>query len=313
MSTLDTYDVPKHERYDYWAEAVSRVFTPLTINSTDKQEINGRLIWRDIGRARMTVATGSPQSVCRTSATIAAADEASIILMFQKRGVATLLHRGRSVDMSPGSIVAMDTRNPYRLSFFSNFEQNVLRIPVDILGVQADDAQFLTATALKVSFASQLLAASFSAIDKVDGHIDADLQPALLDLARLSLYAGASTLGPQTSRDRLNQAKTFIHAHLAASDLSPQKVASVMGISLRTLQNVFAPTGEPPSLYILRLRLVRVSELLVQPEYASRSITDIARSVGFQEPSYFSRAFRNKFGMSARQWRESGRRATVRN
>ncbi len=302
MGALDTYDVPKHDRHDYWVDAVSRIFARLDVSPADGQEIDCRLAWRDVGRARMTFASGSPQSVCRTSAAIAADQSANIILMFQEKGCATLLHRGRSVSLRPGTMVAMDTRSPYRLNFMSRFEQHVLRVPADVLGVQADDTEPLTATALQPSFASRLLSAGFSALEQADPGSDIELP--LLDLTRLALRAGVPALKPRSMAERLRQAQGYIHAHIGLPDLCPQKVADEMGLSLRMLQKVFAMAGEQPAAYILDQRLDKVSEVLRRTEHDSRSIGQIAESFGFREPSHFSRAFRGRFGMSPREWRK---------
>ncbi|WP_397473243.1 helix-turn-helix domain-containing protein, partial [Pusillimonas sp.] len=290
--------------HDYWSDGVSRVFARLVVTPADHQEIDCRLVWRDIGRARLTSAAGSPQSVCRTSETIASDAAASIIIMFQNKGVATLLHRGRSVDLSPGTMVAMDTRSPYRLSFLSNFEQHVLRVPANVLGDHSDDTNPLTATALNTSFASRLLLASFSAAGQVCPHQSDDLEPTLFDLTRLALYAGAPALKPGSTADRFQQACSYIRAHTAVADLTPQLVADKLGISLRTLQKVFAIRGMQPSSYILQQRLSRVGELLARPDHAHRSVADIAGAYGFLEPSHFSRIFRIHFGMSPREWRK---------
>lgn len=303
MGTLDTRDVPKHDRHDYWAHAVSHIFARLEVVPAKGQEVNCRLAWRDIGQARMTYASGSPQSVCRTSAAIASDQAAHIILMFQQDGFVTLLHRGRSVNLEPGSIVALDTRSPYRLSFLSRFEQRVLRVPTDILGARVDDTAPLTATALKPSFASRFLMAGFSATEPACADSSSDLELPLLDLTRLALYRGMPTFQPRTQSDRLRLAQGYINTHLGLADLTPQHVAVELGLSLRTLQKVFAQAGETPASYIQEQRLIKISEYLRRPEHASRSIGQIAQSVGFPEPSHFTRAFRERFGMSPREWR----------
>lgn len=302
MGTLDTCDVARPDRRDYWSEAVSRIFARLDVIPADRQELECRLSWKDVGRARMTFASGSPQSVCRTSAAIASDQAAHIILMFQEKGCATLLHRGRSVGLRPGTMVAMDTRSPYRLSFPDRFEQYVLRVPADALGVRADDTGPLTATALQPSFASRLLVAGFSALEQASP--GSDLEPPLLDLTRLALWAGLPASKARSMAERLRQAQGYIHAHIGASDLTPQKVADELGLSLRVLQKVFATAGEQPGAYILDQRLERISEALGRPEHASHSIGRIAASFGLHEPSHFSRTFRERFGMSPRDWRK---------
>lgn len=52
--------------------------------------------------------------------------------------------------------------------------------------------------------------------------------------------------------------------------------------------------------YLMELRLRNAARLLMDPE---KRVGEISQMVGFDDPFYFSRQFRKRFGVSPRQWR----------
>lgn len=69
-----------------------------------------------------------------------------------------------------------------------------------------------------------------------------------------------------------------------------------------------ALTGMPPNRFIRNIRLHQAARLLRDP---SKSITEIAFDTGFQDPEYFSRAFRKTFGMPPSDYREQMEKQTA--
>jgi len=83
--------------------------------------------------------------------------------------------------------------------------------------------------------------------------------------------------------------------------LAIDTVARESGMGYSTLRRRFKEaTGYSPKEYVLRVRLSRAKELLT---LTPRSVEDIAATVGFDDPYYFSRLFRRKEGMSPTQFR----------
>lgn len=62
-------------------------------------------------------------------------------------------------------------------------------------------------------------------------------------------------------------------------------------------------TGSTPWAYVLRLKIDKAKELLLDEQY---SIKQVAALVGIHNPLYFSRLFRKLTGQSPRQFREDG-------
>ncbi len=101
---------------------------------------------------------------------------------------------------------------------------------------------------------------------------------------------------------RINRVIDHIQSHLG-DDLSLDVLAKVACFSPHHFHRVFRVfTNEPLGQFVRRVRLERAASLLVWAP--DRPITEVALDVGFSSPAAFARAFRERFGMSASEWRE---------
>lgn len=83
--------------------------------------------------------------------------------------------------------------------------------------------------------------------------------------------------------------------------LSPQEVASHVGVSLRQLERLFKKYREiTPQRYYLRLRLENARQLLL---YTSQSGLDVAIASGFSSHSHFIKSYRDVYGRTPREER----------
>ncbi|WAC74618.1 helix-turn-helix domain-containing protein [Roseateles sp. SL47] len=110
---------------------------------------------------------------------------------------------------------------------------------------------------------------------------------------------------PQVLRDAQSaRVKAYIEERLPDADLSVESIARGCGLSMRSLQRIFADDPEGPvSAFIWRRRVERCAVSLRDSKNAGRSITDIAMSWGFANSSHFSRLFRETFGLTPRVFR----------
>jgi AraC-like DNA-binding protein len=78
-------------------------------------------------------------------------------------------------------------------------------------------------------------------------------------------------------------------------DLTVPELAQICHLSETGFRRLFhACTGDSPLTYIIRLRLDKARLLL---ESGALSVAEVAFAVGFQDPSYFSRLFKQKTGV----------------
>jgi AraC-like DNA-binding protein len=103
-------------------------------------------------------------------------------------------------------------------------------------------------------------------------------------------------------RWRLKRALEYIDANLA-EPITLGDLAAVTGLSSMHFAAQFRiSTGIRPHEYLLRRRIERARDLLLQHD---SSIADIALSVGFQTQSHFTTVFKRFMGDTPHQWRRS--------
>lgn len=96
---------------------------------------------------------------------------------------------------------------------------------------------------------------------------------------------------------RLRQLQVYIVENLD-SDLSVGTVAGRHRLAVRYVQRLFEAEGTTFTEFVQKERLARAHGLLRTPRLADRSIAAVAFDVGFNDPSYFNRAFRRRYGLS---------------
>ncbi|MDO5293455.1 MAG: helix-turn-helix domain-containing protein [bacterium] len=98
----------------------------------------------------------------------------------------------------------------------------------------------------------------------------------------------------------LAKSVSYIHSHFT-EPLVVTELASLSGYSTRHFARLFKDTyGATPLDYILTLRLNLALKLLTT---TSSSVSEIGLSSGFDNPNYFSRLFRKRFGCSPSEYR----------
>ena len=94
--------------------------------------------------------------------------------------------------------------------------------------------------------------------------------------------------------------RSFMRDLLHDPDLDVAGIAEAHYISRRHLYELFEPFAETPGEHLRRLRLGRAATLLAD---GSQPIARVAESVGFADPTTFTRAFHREFGMLPSEYR----------
>ncbi|WP_441233795.1 AraC family transcriptional regulator [Bradyrhizobium sp. 930_D9_N1_4] len=97
---------------------------------------------------------------------------------------------------------------------------------------------------------------------------------------------------------RLEVIKADILARLGDGSLTLTDLARRHRASPRTVQLLFERSGVTYSEFLLEQRLLRAARLLGDPLHRLSKISDLAYLAGFNDVSYFHRAFRRRFGMT---------------
>jgi DNA-binding response OmpR family regulator len=93
----------------------------------------------------------------------------------------------------------------------------------------------------------------------------------------------------------VRRAREAVEAHLADEDFDVDAFAEAVGLSRRQLQRKLkAVTGETPTSFVRLIRLSRGAQLVAQ---GYGTVAEIAYAVGFGSPSYFTKCFRETYGV----------------
>lgn len=144
--------------------------------------------------------------------------------------------------------------------------------------------------------------------DELNAHVESLLR-SRMQLRRKfseSVASGDENAGEKLSdRDQqfLNHLIDVAYSVMADNGSDVETVASKMCMTRTQLnRKLQAVTGETSSAYLLRIRLSRAKRLLDDPK--NFKIGDIAFKCGFEDFAYFSRVFKQKYGVTPSQYRK---------
>ncbi len=100
---------------------------------------------------------------------------------------------------------------------------------------------------------------------------------------------------PDSGTPWLQQAISQVEAHLSDDSYNVEQLASDLCMSRMTFyRKIQSATGQKPTEFIRTIRLRHAAELLRE---GRMTITEVSYATGFSSVSYFSRCFRNMFGV----------------
>lgn len=120
------------------------------------------------------------------------------------------------------------------------------------------------------------------------------------------------SITPETDTNRKRLQDYYIHEALSyieqnfQNDITVEDIAKICGLNRSYFGKIFkTSTGKTPQQFLLTYRMIKASELL---KLTKLSIGDIGNAVGYPNQLHFSRAFKNVYGISPREWRNENQR-----
>ena len=112
----------------------------------------------------------------------------------------------------------------------------------------------------------------------------------------------------QETPECIEDVMRYIRAHIN-EPLNRERLAAIAGFSVPHFHRVFtAHVGESAASYVRRLRLERAGHKL---RMGAVDITEVALAAGYDTHAAFSKAFKQQFGLSPREFRQLGCRAAT--
>lgn len=311
LARLDTNGAPPRKRVALWQDIVCDVFVQLDCRSDAGDSFRGAIDARDLGPLQCTDVTSSRQRVFRTPARIARAREDFVLVALGVAGVGGVVQDGREAVIAPGQFALYDTTRPYELRFDADFQQTVIQLPRRDLLRRIGATEGLTATTFAADRPLERLTADFlrglaAAAGAVAPEAAGRLSGQALDLLATTLAERLDAVPAGSTSHRaatLFRVKAQIEAQLGDGELTLAAVAAALGLSPRYVNDLLADEHMSFRRYLLARRLERCRRSLAAPAQAHLQIGEIAFLWGFNDLAHFSRAFKQRFGLSPRAWR----------
>lgn len=308
---LSTQAVPSELRLEYWLEMVCSLYCKLECTPSETDPIYGEIRFRQLGDSQHTQVRSSCKSVRLLQPRIAECTDDHYLVLVMRQGQGSLSQDGRTAQLRPGDFAVHDCTRPYELRFDGPIhEVDVLRLARSELETHISDPADLTATTVAAShLAGRLLKSMVDGIGAGDevsvgsGHC---ISQALTSVVAAGLRALPAATSPRPKRladYHRARVRAFVRDKLRDPSLSVGMIAAATGLSADHLGKLFRDEPEPLSRWIWRLRLDACRRDLTDCRFAHQGISDIAFSWGFNDAAHFSRSFRDRFGLSPREWR----------
>ena len=302
--------VPVAEQFDVWRESIGCLFEVDVPKERRAEGFRAELDAHVIGDLAMARTHTQAQEWARSSATIARDGMDHLMIQIYEAGTMEFTHRGREQVFGQDALVVFDLAQEMRsrTSDFTNLSLLLPRPLIEPLLKQGGDRHMQIISAQGNPLA-RLLIDHMTALKSLASGMSLS-QATEASAATLALTAACLNASrPEDGQGEagiafalLVRARQRIAEHLRDPDLSPARVARLSGVSRTRLYEMFEPFGGVLA-YIREQRLRLALRMLIDHRFAERPISAIAADCGFANDSAFSRAFRARFGTTARDMR----------
>ena len=300
------------ERRDFWEAGARCLFGTVHLDMRRRDAFSANFEYTSIADLVLCrLASSVPHRVALTDTAARQLGRNFVKAILQIDGCSVLSQNGRTTALRAGEWSVYDFEQPYSVEVPKSAELCILLIPRDkVLTGDFDLGNFALRRFSGRRGLGKLIwslaLATFDQVPEIQDRSSRDVADILVQMIRMALVDSSEGHAWVDSKEALRQrVKLYIARHLADADLSITKLAGVTQCSKRYLHMVFQPEQISISDYILKLRLDRCREDLLNPACAQRSITDIAYSWGFNNSNHFSRCFKQTFGVCPRHMRNA--------
>jgi AraC-like DNA-binding protein len=304
IDRLSTAALPPSQRVAFWKNIFAAGDQTLSIE-TSPGAFHGALTRLSVGELELTSVKSTPLSTRKPPS-----DERAFTLQLVHTGRCHLQHAGADFVAESGDMFVVDASKAYELAFTQPVQGLVLSLPRERFGGLAKELGSLAGRPMNRNGGPAAVLSGFirSAWEQLVERNDTESKewpPSASGmiwelLARV--VQGERAIARSRADELRRWAAALVDARLSDPGFSSSALADALDISARYLQRVFAEAGTTPARFLLARRLDAAAERLRHGRKFS-SITAIALECGFNDLSYFSRSFRRRFGVSARDYR----------
>ncbi|BCH29341.1 AraC family transcriptional regulator [Mesorhizobium sp. L-8-10] len=264
----------------------------------------------------VTLAVDRPHTIEQLG-TLAYQRADKFVILIVEAGAVSVAQRGRQCRLQEGQYALFDCGHAAIFSGLSDHSVMAIFIPAILLqarlrNVPTIAAQPLACTGSPWRIAANLVKLLASEIRHISAPTAFGYANQLVEMVSIAVESGTELAVERSGRNAIfRRCTAYLRGHLADSSLDPQKIADATGISVRYLHKVFQEAGETVCEYLRTTRLDTARQELADPLKAAIQIREIAHRVGFRSQAHFAASFKQRYGISASEWRKSARNQPV--
>jgi AraC family transcriptional regulator, positive regulator of tynA and feaB len=310
-----TEDVQPRDALSYWCDSIGQVMLELDIEAAGGEGFSAQLDQYSLGPATANFLRATSQSVARSRRCISRSNQEAFLLVHLREGEFEFARHGQATQVRAGDCLLMDSRERYEVRCPRPTRCLILHLPPRWLRGLLPNPEAVAGRVLRPDRGwSAALTAAIAALQPNELSRLA-LPPGVVAEQVVSLLALAGGPAVATSSSRPGQLSGRLHQALRDRyheiGLTPAAIARQLGISARYLHYLFAKQSTTFGRELVRVRLERARDLLIDPRCADAPVGDIAARCGFAEASHFARCFRGTFGLAPSDYRRRSRRLDV--
>lgn len=309
MSIWSTEPIAPEHRFEAWNAALSDSHLPWSLSRHTGHSFSARLRVLDTAALKLVTCTCDPCAGLRSPDRIRAGDDGYYGVLMVRSGRERVRQGNIVTEMDAGSTLIWDAGAQIEFEVLSPLEKCTFFVSKDALTRHGSAGGLPVGQLDSRRGFGALLHSRASALEAlIDDFTSDDLERVGESLAQDLINATQGMNRPSfmvPRRELVLRVRRIIDAALCDPDLSPRVIARRVGVSTRYLHLLFQDQPETIGAYILRLRLDAVRADLSDPNLAQATITQIGFARGFSSSAHLSRAFRDRFGLSPRDYRNS--------
>lgn len=311
MLRLSTNDFSGASRVARWNDIVAEVFTPLEIMARQPEQFEGAVDSVQLGDVHLANVVASPARILRTARHTSISRTRHYFLHLQLKGELLVSQDGQEAHLQEGDMVLCDSALPYVLENKERCSTLVMiatpaelkrRLPSPeiALGRRMHGSKGLSAAL------SCMLAGVWREVkSREEIAVAPKIGENLMDMLAICCMDefGSKAIDSAIASSRRSHIRCYIESNLSDPELTVASIAKAFRISPRYLHMLFAEEDETISGFVRRRRLEECKKKLGDPMWRQRSITELAYAWGFNNTTHFARVFREKYGVSPRDFR----------
>ncbi len=220
--------------------------------------------------------------------------------VFRTHGAVRYLIDGKSITVNEGEFIFLPKGCSYERSLA--YEKTCYYTSINFQGTLKDPAVKVFSS--DVFYGANYIAQSFAELWNFGSEADKYKCLSLFyDLLSHILTVESYDNHDKRKHRLIDPAIEHLNKHIYDNDLKIDKLHRLCGISDTYFRKIFASKfSTSPQGYVLNERITRAKSIIESGDY--ESIREISEAVGYNDPLYFSKAFKKHYGLSPTAYEE---------